>query len=187
MKYFLQLLLLCVFSLGANALYTIKIVINKYPPTNENLYLAGNIASWQPADTNFKFDKWYGEKYKLTLNVTANQIVEFKITQGSWQTVECASNGNDISNRAIKITGDTILYIDIAAWKNDFAPLEKKHTASPQVKIMDTAFYMLQLNRTRTIRIYLPKDYNTSNKRYPVLYMHDGQNCFDAYTSGYGE
>ncbi|MFD2672607.1 alpha/beta hydrolase [Marinicrinis sediminis] len=41
-------------------------------------------------------------------------------------------------------------------------------------------------NRERTIRIYLPPDYATSSKRYPVLYMQDGQNVFDASTSAYG-
>jgi len=38
--------------------------------------------------------------------------------------------------------------------------------------------YMPQLDRKRTIRIYLPKSYFTSEKKYPVLYMHDGQNLF---------
>jgi len=33
----------------------------------------------------------------------------------------------------------------------------------------------------------LPPDYNSSNKRYPVLYMHDGQNLFDQTTSFSGE
>lgn len=37
---------------------------------------------------------------------------------------------------------------------------------------------MPQLGRERTIRIYLPADYNTSNRRYPVIYMTDGQNIF---------
>ena len=32
--------------------------------------------------------------------------------------------------------------------------------------------------RERTIRIYTPETYETSDTRYPVLYMHDGQNCF---------
>jgi metallo-beta-lactamase class B len=35
--------------------------------------------------------------------------------------------------------------------------------------------------------IYLPPDYATSDKTYPVLYMHDGQNVFDAATSYAGE
>ncbi|MFO7176971.1 alpha/beta hydrolase-fold protein, partial [Enterococcus faecium] len=39
--------------------------------------------------------------------------------------------------------------------------------------------------RTRTVRIYTPADYETSEKRYPVLYMHDGQNCFNDEDASY--
>jgi predicted alpha/beta superfamily hydrolase len=35
------------------------------------------------------------------------------------------------------------------------------------------------LGRERTIRLYLPPGYDASDERYPVLYMHDGQNLFD--------
>lgn len=44
-------------------------------------------------------------------------------------------------------------------------------------------------NQMRTIRIYLPANYDENNpqKRFPVLYMHDGQNLFDAATSFAGE
>lgn len=36
----------------------------------------------------------------------------------------------------------------------------------------------------RTIRIYLPRGYaENTTKRYPVLYLHDGQNVFDASTA----
>lgn len=44
-----------------------------------------------------------------------------------------------------------------------------------------------QLNTTKKIWIYLPKNYETSQKKYPVMYMHDGQNLFDAKTSFVGE
>ncbi|MDY0294396.1 MAG: alpha/beta hydrolase-fold protein [Acholeplasmataceae bacterium] len=37
--------------------------------------------------------------------------------------------------------------------------------------------------KERTLRILLPDDYETSEKRYPVLYMHDGQNLFEDHTS----
>jgi len=37
------------------------------------------------------------------------------------------------------------------------------------------------LNATRTVRIYLPLSYDQKpNQRYPVLYLHDGQNLFSA-------
>lgn len=39
-------------------------------------------------------------------------------------------------------------------------------------------FQIPQLNRSRTIRVYLPKNYENSIETYPVLYMHDGQNLF---------
>jgi predicted alpha/beta superfamily hydrolase len=34
------------------------------------------------------------------------------------------------------------------------------------------------LNGRRAIQIYLPPSYGESNRRYPVLYLHDGQNLF---------
>ena len=43
--------------------------------------------------------------------------------------------------------------------------------------------YSPQLNNTRDILIYLPPSYEASNARYPVIYMHDGQNLFDDHTS----
>lgn len=44
-----------------------------------------------------------------------------------------------------------------------------------------------QLGNSRALRIYLPASYDENQaKRYPVLYMHDGQNLFDAKTASYG-
>ena len=44
-----------------------------------------------------------------------------------------------------------------------------------------------QLKNSRSLRIYLPPSYQeNAAKRYPVLYMHDGQNLFDAKTASYG-
>lgn len=44
-----------------------------------------------------------------------------------------------------------------------------------------------QLQTEKKIWVYLPTDYNTSNKSYQVIYMHDAQNLFDAETSFVGE
>jgi isoamylase len=40
-----------------------------------------------------------------------------------------------------------------------------------------------QLDNRRDIMIYLPPGYDQGTERYPVLYMHDGQNLFDEHTS----
>lgn len=44
-----------------------------------------------------------------------------------------------------------------------------------------------KLDTIKKIWIYLPKSYNSSEKRYPVIYMHDAQNLFDKETSYVGE
>lgn len=44
-----------------------------------------------------------------------------------------------------------------------------------------------QLGNERDIFVYLPPSYATGDSRYPVIYMHDGQNLFDARTSFAGE
>ena len=44
-----------------------------------------------------------------------------------------------------------------------------------------------QLDTIKKIYVYLPLNYETSNKKYPVIYMHDAQNLFDDKTSYVGE
>jgi metallo-beta-lactamase class B len=61
------------------------------------------------------------------------------------------------------------------------------HTASPQVQVLDSAFLIPQLGLKRRICIYLPPDYAQTRHRYPVLYLLDGQNLFDAAIAHSGE
>lgn len=44
--------------------------------------------------------------------------------------------------------------------------------------IITKKIYIKILQREREITIYLPDDYETSGKRYPVMYINDGQNAF---------
>ncbi len=44
-----------------------------------------------------------------------------------------------------------------------------------------------QLNNQRDLLVYLPPSYEESTSRYPVIYLHDGQNLFDDATSFAGE
>lgn len=64
---------------------------------------------------------------------------------------------------------------------------QTKSTASQNVHIVAKQFEIPGLERSRQIRVYLPANYSRSEKNYPVLYMHDGQNLFDDATSFVGE
>ncbi|MBF4470058.1 alpha/beta hydrolase [Flavobacterium sp. HJJ] len=61
----------------------------------------------------------------------------------------------------------------------------QESTASKQISTF--TIEAPQLKTSRKIWLYLPKNYKTSTKKYPVIYMHDAQNLFDAKTSFAGE
>ena len=57
------------------------------------------------------------------------------------------------------------------------------HTLTGNVRTYED-FHSRYLEHDRTIIVYLPPGYDTrSAQRYPVLYLHDGQNVFDRATS----
>lgn len=60
-------------------------------------------------------------------------------------------------------------------------------TASENVKILEHEIFVPYSGTYRTLRIYLPPSYGKLDKRYPVIYMLDGQNLFDDRTSYVGE
>lgn len=61
-----------------------------------------------------------------------------------------------------------------------------EHTLTGDVRTHE-AFHSHYLEHDRTVVVYLPPDYDVEEAtRYPVLYLHDGQNVFDQATS-FGE
>ena len=59
---------------------------------------------------------------------------------------------------------------------------EDGHTLTGDIR-RHPAFPSRLLGNHRDVQVYLPPGYARSRMRYPVLYMHDGQNVFDAATS----
>ena len=61
--------------------------------------------------------------------------------------------------------------------------MKRKHTLTGNIK-RHREFPSKVLGNRRDVLVYLPPDYSRfSRQRYPVLYLHDGQNVFDAATS----
>ena len=55
-------------------------------------------------------------------------------------------------------------------------------TRTGQIRVHEE-FQSPELANRRDVMVYLPPGYGDSENRYPTLYMHDGQNVFDAATS----
>ncbi len=154
---------------------------------DNNYYLAGNINGWKPDDTNYQFKKNEDGTFYLIAAFNKATLLEFKFTRGSWGKVECSKNGIDITNRILKTDTAKIVAVNIAGWVDKVGRAQKQHTATEQVSIINTSFFILQLNRSRRVWVYLPPGYAKTQQHYPVLYMHDGQNLFDEQTAAYGQ
>ena len=155
-------------------------------PAGSDIYLAGSFNGWNPQDEKYKFERDGNGKYHFKFKLD-NSVYEYKITRGGWDKVECKSSGQGIGNRILKVDGDATIGLEIEGWQDKFPSKPRTSTANQHVKVIDTAFLIPQLNRVRRVWIYLPKDYLVGSKRYPVLYMQDGQNVFDEATSFSGE
>lgn len=188
------LLIICYCILPCSSLYAqfnVQFIIEQYPSvnTNESVFFASNVNDWQPNNGFFQFKK-NEEKYQLFLKNIPAQTIEFKVTKGSWQKAECGNNGIAINNRVAVIQSDTVIYINILQWQQPIEKMhtvEKKHTASKNVHIVSQNFPFFLQNPLRKIWLYLPEGYNESKKKYPVMYMQDGQNVFDNYTAAFAE
>jgi predicted alpha/beta superfamily hydrolase len=168
--------------------FVLTVVVDTIPAKHQQdeLFIAGNFNDWKPGAAAWQFKK-NGPKQSIQIPLQQKGLYEFKITRGSWDKVMSRDNGADAENIGVNVSSDTTIHIKIFGWKDDFAAVEKKHTHSKNVSIIEQAIIMPQLGRSRRIWIYLPENYKKSTRRYPVLYMHDGQNLFDEYTSGFGE
>lgn len=174
------------FSIQGFSQLTIKLTsVPINTPSEDPIHIAGDFQGWDPSDLNSQLTNNGDGTYEIELNLSPGMI-EFKFTRGSWAQVEGNDFGGFLPNRTFNYDGNaTTLELTILSWE-DLGGTGNS-TAVENVFVMDDDFAIPQLNRTRRVWIYLPPDYSTSEKDYPVLYMHDGQNVFDLITSFSGE
>ncbi len=179
MKIF-SLLFLLLFAARSEAQVTF--IVDQLPastPAGTSIYIAGNFNNWNPGLPAYKLQADSLGRHLIRLNL-ADGAIEFKFTRGSWASVEGSASGGYIPNRKASVKSGDTLYLQIAGWENNTGG---QSTAAWNVSVLTDSFYMPQLKRFRRIWVYLPPDYDSSHRSYPVLYMHDGQNLFDRMSS----
>jgi len=157
-------------------------------PPSATLYVAGTFNGWAPGAPAYALARAPDGTYAVRLPDSVRGPVQFKFTRGSWTTVETTASGADVPNRTYTVpaAGAATLDATVGGWRTATSG-PGPHTTTPSVRVLADSFLIPQLGRTRRVWLYLPPDYATSGKRYPVLYMQDGQNVFDAATSFAGE
>ncbi len=156
-----------------------------YTPPGASLYLAGNFNEWQPAEPRYRFQQDGDGSYSIDFQTDVD-ILEYKITRGDWSAAESDARGNETPNRVTKLGfADNELWVRIESW-SDLWQEASRYGHNENVLLLHPGFYIPQLGRHRRIWACLPPDYWTSGKRYPVVYMQDGQNLFDNPDAAFG-
>ncbi|WP_275422805.1 carbohydrate binding domain-containing protein [Paenibacillus mucilaginosus] len=102
---------------GASTL-TFKVTVPSNTPAGDSLYVAGSFNSWNAADPASKLVKQADGTYTVTLPIAEGTAVQYKITRGSWETVEVSSTGTDIANRTYtKGAGAQTVSLTVVRWK----------------------------------------------------------------------
>lgn len=169
-------------------------------------------APYGPLDADGSSPGWV---FELPRRLAESPDLAFKFTRGSWATVEVDASGRDISNRRLpqiewpKGKDPARLRLELLRFADQDRPASAAGAPASTLVGRLEVFELPseQLGDVRRIRVWLPASYGEdapagehkepggsgaprpkeSPRRFPVLYMHDGQNCFDVATSAFGQ
>ena len=78
--------------------------------------------------------------------------------------------------------------IESTSMINATSEVDHSRILTQESRIETFTISMPQLSdRQRNIQVYLPPDYDSSDKAYPVFYLHDGENLFNPPPEGIGD
>jgi predicted alpha/beta superfamily hydrolase len=144
------------------------------------VYIAGNFNHWGVGDEQFRMERKGDGRYEYTFrDASALPLrLEYKFQRGSWEDEELDAAGNKTANRHVMRDAGRVEVV-VPRWRQRVQQFNPDYL--PLIRVIDEAFEIPQLIKTRRIAALLPHDYEKSEQRYPVLYLQDGQNLFDDY------
>ncbi len=165
---------------------TLRVIsVPRDTPPEDSIYVAGNFNDWSARDEDSKLSVAPDGTFEISIPAEPGERLLYKFTRGSWNTVETDEAFGHRADREVLVDSDDQQSLEIVEAWHDLANTVKRATMGAIEVIRE--FPMPQLGRSRRVWVYLPPNYETSDRRYPVLYMQDGQNLFDESTSFSGE
>ncbi|MCX6120999.1 MAG: alpha/beta hydrolase-fold protein [Ignavibacteriales bacterium] len=169
-----------------NVQITFTVIVPPMTPKDAIVYIAGNhpmLGNWNPGGIALK--KIDDSTWSRSFTFTKGQELEYKITLGSWDSQALYHSMEAPENSRKIVEGKDHVVLQPTNWQSIvFQPLHGGITGAVE--------YHRQLRGdglqyARDVIVWLPPSYEKQkSKRYPVLYMHDGQNIIDPRTSFIG-
>lgn len=142
-------------------------------PADAPLFLTGDtegLGRWHAAA--IRLDRWGDGTARTWLPLEPGSRIQYLITRGQWRDAECAVDGSDRPPRHLFIEAEEMtVELAVAGFGRDNIEYHPN-------------FRSEFVPHARTISVYLPPGYRADEqRRYPVFYLHDGNNLFDAETA----
>lgn len=154
-------------------------------PEDQAIYIAGNtdaLGMWDPGAVAMKRES--KALWSFEMPVDSAMEIEYKFTMGSWATEALNDDGSVFQNfTATVVSGDTLRHAFNKFKTGEDTPANLESTVVGDLQIFEN----IESDglQPRDLLVWTPPSYAEGQKRYPVLYMHDGQNVFDVATSGF--
>ncbi len=177
-KLLLVCLLLVCRPMTAAELYLL-VTVPESTPADAEVCLTGNhemLGNWD--GKGIRLTRTGARQYELRADFPAGSEIACKFTRGDFTSVEKDAQGREIPDR--RLYADTaVASLTVAAWADQVAgkPVDPVITGDHRVLRAVASRY---LEKARDVIIWLPPSYADGQQSYPVLYLHDGRNLFDA-------
>lgn len=184
-KFLLLFFLFILFCFQVDAQVKLKFIIysNNISDTSA-VFITGNhplLGGWNPS--SISLIKINDTTWNKEIEFGNDENLEFKFTLGGWDKEGLDSSGNIFPNFRHITTADTTLIFTFPSWGTQAKEIKGQITGNVRYH---RKFGGKEI-QARDIIIWLPPSYeHAGSKRYPVLYMHDGQNIIDPLTSSIG-
>ncbi len=149
---------------------------------SEGVFIVGSIpefGNWNASKA--PLDKVSKNIWQKTFQLDKNTLALYKFTKGNWLFEALTDSSTIPSNSILKVNADTTINVVINKWRDGS---NFKIIGQITGKVEYVKNFEIEGLKPRNLIIWFPPGYKkNADKRYPVIYMQDGQNLFDPKTS----
>ncbi len=175
-KFSRAMFLVAIFLMGVSKLDAqTTFEVDYVPPetsVNDTLYLTGSFNNWNPSDKNYAFKRQADGTYKLSNKQFLNSWISYKITRGSWETVEVQKDGQPLKVRKLSFNqiGPQTETLQVAGWTDKLNTAAEKKWLT--IEVVD-----IPLNTPPNTSLYICGNFNgwvPGDERYKLKPVGNG-------------
>ncbi|MEM1099212.1 MAG: alpha/beta hydrolase-fold protein [Planctomycetota bacterium] len=157
-------------------------------PADQSLYISGDhnkLGSWEAA--GLPLERAEDGTYRGSTELLTGIEREFKVTRGSWSTVETTADEEEVDNRIFVAEPGKEIKVAVERWIDNGETIPNRITTTGDIRLHERRFAsVVDETKPRSLVVYLPPGYGdaeNADTTYPVVYVHDGQNLFNEATT----